>query len=94
MPRSGTPNCSCHGEPCYWHKKKDMLAGGLWRCAVRKREVQRERDYAARKSSNHRYWHKPGGGYVRRRRRELADQRAEVLDRLDQLAQEATSAES
>ena len=35
------PKCECHGEPCYWHKKKDMRAGGLWRCAVRKREVQR-----------------------------------------------------
>jgi hypothetical protein len=25
----------------YWHKRKDRKTGGLWRCAVRKREVQR-----------------------------------------------------
>ena len=33
------PLCECHGKPMYWHKKKDMRAGGLWRCLVRKREV-------------------------------------------------------
>lgn len=45
------PKCECHGEPCYWHKKKDMRAGGLWRCAVRKREVQRSASFRARQNA-------------------------------------------
>jgi len=35
------PVCKCHAEPMYWHKRSDIRAGGLWRCAVRKRDVNR-----------------------------------------------------
>lgn len=66
----------------YWHKRKDRSSGGLWRCSVKKREV------------NLRDWHGPNGGYVRRRRKQLAAQRQRILEQLDQLAQEATNVES
>lgn len=36
-------NCGCHGEPAYWQPDKRMAAGGWWECAVRRRELQRER---------------------------------------------------
>jgi hypothetical protein len=37
-----------------------------------------------------RYWHKPGGGYIRRRKRDLAAQRADVTARLLDLRQQLT----
>lgn len=73
----------------YWHKKKDMRAGGLWRCGVRKREVQNAVPLAVRRAWKLRYWHSPNGGYVRRRTKQLQTQRAQILDQLAQLAEEA-----
>ena len=34
----------------YWHKRKDRKTGGLWRCAVRKREIQRSAAYRERQN--------------------------------------------
>jgi hypothetical protein len=59
---------------------------GGWRCRVKVRARQRAADLA--------YWHAPGGGYVKRRKRDLANERERILGQLDQLAQEASSAES
>ena len=71
----------------YWHKMNDRKTGGLWRCAVRKREVQKAAGYDTVRQF--RYWHAPGGGYITRRRRHLRAQREQILDRLAQLEREA-----
>lgn len=31
------PVCECHGVAMYWHKRKDMIAGGNWRCRERRK---------------------------------------------------------
>lgn len=69
--------CGCHGLPMY----RNNSVGG-WRCAVKVRARQNPKDRE--------YWHRADGGYIRRRRRVLAEQRAEVLSRLAQLEEEAT----
>jgi hypothetical protein len=74
----------------YWHKRNDRKTGGLWRCAVRKREVQRASK--SKKVSDARYYRAPDGGYVRKRTRHLRAQRTRILTQLDQLAKEAASA--
>lgn len=38
-----TPLCECHGVPMYWHKKKDMRAGGLWRCREKRKPLDAKR---------------------------------------------------
>lgn len=51
------PKCECHGESMYWHKRIDRKSGGLWRCGVRKREVQRaysQTEARAASEENHR----------------------------------------
>lgn len=52
---------------------------GIWRCVV----ARRERQLA--------YWHKKSGGYVKRRKRMLAAERAQIVARLTELEQEASS---
>lgn len=74
-------DCACHGEPMYRNNSR-----GGWRCAVKVRGRQRPADRA--------YWHRSDGGYVRRRKRQLSAQRTQILEQLDQLAQEATNVES
>lgn len=50
---------------------------GGWRCRIKVRARQRVSDLE--------YWHRADGGYIRSRKRELAKQRAEVVERLNQL---------
>jgi len=82
----------------YWHKRNDRKTGGLWRCAVRKREVQRAYQRQSfgspetKKTRDLRNYHKPNGGYVRKRRKVLAAQRTQILDQLAQLTKEANVA--
>lgn len=92
-------DCECHGEPCYWQKDKRLTAGGRWECRVKREAYNSTRttdpERRARVCEQHRgYWHRPDGGYVQRRRRDLAASRERILEQLDQLAQEAASAES
>ena len=74
----------------YWHKRNDRKTGGLWRCAVRKREVQRA-SKSKKVSDSHNY-RKPDGGYIRKRKKLLRAQRTQILDQLAQLAKEANVA--
>lgn len=76
-----------------------MTAGGRWECRVKREVYNRTRSTDPERSARVRaqgrdYWHRPGGGYFQERRRDLAGQRALILEQLDQLAQEAASAES
>lgn len=80
------PACACHGEPMYWNKDKRRPSGGFWFCAVKQRTRQQ-----ARHVSKDSYWHRPGGGYVQRRRRHLSAQRSRILDQLAQLGEERAS---
>lgn len=34
------PLCECHNEPKSWEKSNRYLAGGYWRCRIKKRERQ------------------------------------------------------
>lgn len=34
---TGTPDCSCHGEPMYWNRHS-RPSGGWWSCAVQQRD--------------------------------------------------------
>ena len=74
----------------YWHRRNDRKTGGLWRCGVRKREVQRASK--SKKLSDARWHRAPNGGYVRRRKKQLTAQRTKILDQLAQLEKEAASA--
>jgi hypothetical protein len=59
---------------------------------VTKRERQRAIDRARRDVKNERqrdYYHAADGGYIVRRRRELAAERTRILDQLKQLEREA-----
>jgi hypothetical protein len=47
-------NCICHGEIAYWQIDKRMVAGGWWRCAVRKRASSRVTDAARATVKNQR----------------------------------------
>lgn len=78
--------CPCHGEPMQWWRDQRRSAGGSWRCAVK----ERNRNIEGRRERQLRYWHKANGGYVVRRRRHLADQRAELVRRLHDIEQEAS----
>lgn len=68
--------CACHGEPMY----RNNSSGG-WRCRVKVRARQNPADLA--------YWHRADGGYIVRRKRDLARQRSDVLERLTQLREAA-----
>jgi hypothetical protein len=72
-----------------------MRAGGFWRCAVRKREQQRKVDQARRdvKTARQREQHHETG-WLTRRRRDLANQRARIHEQLQQLEQEADACRS
>lgn len=79
----------------YWNKDKRLKAGGGWECRVKRaahnrtrttNPARRQRVLAQRRG----YWYRPDGGYVKRRRQDLAAQRTQILEQLDQLAQEAT----
>lgn len=91
------PDCGCHGLPMRWCKDTRYRAGGFWKCAEKGRAYVRARyahDVAYRQEKLERAarnYHKPDGGYIRRRRRELAAQRGLILAQLTQLDQEATS---
>lgn len=86
-----TPLCSCHGAEMY-------RTGAKFQCAVthRARALARyrrltEAEREARREQQLDHWHAPEGGYMQRRRRELAAQRAEIQERLAQLEQEAVT---
>lgn len=68
-----------------------MRAGGRFRCAVRKREQSRQVDTARRDVKNElsREWYSREG-WLKQRRRRLRRQRTLILDRLQELEQEAT----
>jgi len=66
--------CKCHGVWMYRNN-----SNGGWRCRVKVRDRQRGPDLV--------YYH--SGGWVKRRRRDLAGQRAHIIERLSQLKQEA-----
>lgn len=66
--------CRCHQQPM----RPSPGSNGGWRCVIREREKQL------------RYWHKPGGGYIVRRKRDLAQQRSDITERLNRLREEAT----
>ena len=74
----------------YWHKRNDRKTGGLWRCAVRKREVQRAS--ISKKASDANYYRAADGGYIRKRTKLLRAQRTQILDQLAQLEEEANVA--
>lgn len=88
------PACACHNEPQRWNKDPRYTAGGFWKCAAKGVAYQRDRyasdpSYRGRAIARHRRnWHRPDGGYVQRRRRQLAAQRAQILDQLAQLREE------
>lgn len=44
------PDCDCHGQPMYWTAKKDLIAGGSFRCRIRFTALQRERRDRRRQS--------------------------------------------
>jgi hypothetical protein len=77
--------CGCHGEPKVWKTDRRKTSGGYWRCPV---GVRRDNQGSVRQLA---YWHKSGGGYIKRRRRDLATQRAAVTVRLMELEQEAAA---
>lgn len=69
-PAGERPLCRCHGEPMY----PNNSIGG-WRCRVKVRTRQNPAERA--------YYH--AGYWAKRRRRDLAAQRTQVLERLSQL---------
>lgn len=84
------PVCGCHAVVMQWHKDPRSRLGGYWRCRVAQRERDRLRAaHPNRRASKLRYWHKHEGGYIRRRRRELAAERADIQAQLRQLDMEA-----
>lgn len=58
-------------------------SNGGWRCRVKVR--------ARQNPAQRIYYHRADGGYIRRRRRHLAEQRAQILERLSELEQEAVT---
>lgn len=66
------PVCPCHSVPMYWHKKKDMRAGGLWRC----REKRKAAD--ARRWESYYYERMP---FTVRARKDMGARRAHALNR-------------
>lgn len=83
------PVCECHGEPCYWNPDKGMRAGGMWRCRIKRNEQDRARDPRRRRQRQLAYWHRADGGYIVRRKRDLARQREQIVNQLAQLEREA-----
>lgn len=81
--------CACHGEPMRWSTDRRRKSGGYWSCAVRRAAS----DAKGRKERQLRYWHKANGGYIVRRRRQLASAREAVTEQLRQLDMEARLAE-
>ena len=83
--------CKCHGEPSYWATDPRKRKGGYWTCAVKRREHAR-RMYAKsrdQKLARQRgYYHSPEGGWLVRRRRDLAGERARILARLAELKED------
>ena len=76
-----------------WNRDVRYAAGGFWRCGVRKLELSRaqyHRDPGPKRARMRAYYH-DGGGYEKKRRRELAGQRATILGRLAELEQEAVT---
>lgn len=59
---------------------------GGWRCNVKVR--------ARQNPPNRVYYHRADGGYVKRRRHQLAARRAAIIDALEKLEQEAVTLES
>lgn len=86
------PVCVCHGEPCYWNADKRKTKGGWWECAVRRRAMSRRRyaAVAAAKLARQRDQYRREG-WLTKRRRDLAGQRARLEERLTQLEQEANA---
>lgn len=82
-------DCACHGEPMWWQPDRRRPPGGYWRCGVARQQA----DSKDKKGRQLRYWHKANGGYIRRRKRDLAAERVQLLARLDNLEQEALRAE-
>jgi hypothetical protein len=82
-----TRRCECHGEPMLWHKDASRRGGGRWRCAVRKREMNRanattENGRASARSRQARYLRTDKGRVARRRAHlRAATRRREALIR-------------
>jgi hypothetical protein len=68
--------CACHGVPMYPN------GANRWRCRVKVRARQRPADLA--------YYHRAGGGYVKRRLRMLGAQRDHIIDQLNELREGAS----
>ena len=74
----------------YWQRDVRRVRGGYWVCPVKRRAWSRRTDNARRDTKVERqnaYYH--SHGWLVARRRDLAKQRAHVLERLAQLEQEA-----
>lgn len=70
----------------YWAKDARYTAGGFWRCPERHNALRRGNP--KRLATANAYWHRADGGYIRRRRRQLAERRTQILDQLATLREE------
>jgi len=83
--------CKCHGEAMYLVRDRRVKGGSYWRCAVKCRDRNRKshQDHReARRAQQKEYWHRADGGWLSERRRKLTAQRARIMEKLDQLAEE------
>lgn len=48
--------CACHGEEMYWHRDARRVAGGSWRCTIKRRQAHgRYERTQARRLARRRY---------------------------------------
>jgi hypothetical protein len=73
--------CACHDEPMWWHRDWRCVRGGWWSC---RHAFVRTRNRIA---NDRRYWHKKDGGYIKSRKRRLAEQRTRIVAKLKELEQ-------